>query len=542
MPKRFKFCFLKNAYNKIFLFLLIVLLQYLSFVKPDSFFSYSAFFCLVPVLFLVKNTGILNAAFIGFVAGAASLGINSFWLGSYHPIGIIIGMALGAFWFSVAFALSAIVFKTDSKYAAIASALIWVLCEWGRSYGFIAFPYASLPYSQAERSLAYSLASYGGTTFLGLLIALAGASFYYTINYYLTSPSIKLKKLFKYSSFALVLIVFMLIAGKNTADKSDSSVIAVNPEEEHRDGYLRVALIQPCINKQKSIQEYNYAFDSLSQLSMQALKYKPDLVVWHETALVPPIEWHYKYRPDRAVYDFSARVKEFLSNYPAAILTGNSFVQLDDDRRLKEYNSALLYNKGKLEQRYAKIKLVAFSEYLPAFLNFKFISEPIIAELGRFWTAGSERVIFTLGEASFASPICFEDSFGAFLASFDAPDFFTVLTNDSWAKSEYMQKQHLAMSRFRAAETASIIIRAADTGSTSAINSKGMVLYELKAMEPAILAVDIKLGTAKKTFYERYHFIIDVFIAVLAVIFITLSFISKNRDSFPLNIDNKDGL
>ncbi len=517
----------KNLFKQLFLLFSIILIQILSFFKTDSFLFVFAFLSLLPVLFLVKNSKPVRAAIFGLIAGAISLSINASWLGSYHPIGIVIGMLLGAFWFGFAFLLSSIIFKTGSKYAAMASAFVWVLCEWGRSYGFVAFPYEALAYSQSERKLAYSIAAFGGTNLLGLLIALSGASLFYALNFYFKKPVNKIRGTLFRAAFALLLIAMAIFYGKMPRGNSDGSILLVNPGDEQRPGYFRVALLQPCIKKQKTVEAYNNAFDKLSALSIEAVKYKPKLVVWHETAIVPPIEWHFRYRPNREVYELTARIKSFLDEYPIPILTGNAYVPPEDDRRQKEYNSAILYKNGKPEQHYSKIKLVPFSEYLPSFLNFDFISRPIIAHLGGFWNPGSDKFIFRLGSASFASPICFEDSFGSFLASFDNPDFFVVLTNDSWANSEYMQQQHLAMSRFRAAETASIIIRAADTGSTSAVNGKGSVIHELKSMEPGILALDIKLGVTKKTFYEQYHLFIDLLITAFAIFFTVLAMADK---------------
>ena len=103
----------------------------------------------------------------------------------------------------------------------------------------------------------------------------------------------------------------------------------------------------------------------------------------------------------------------------------------------------------------------------------------------------------------FAAPICFEDSFGEHMADFNEPDFFVVQTNDAWAKSAAMQEQHLSMSIYRAAETATVVLRVANTGSTAAVAPNGYVSAELPPFKPGILYADVRRGTAMRTLYER---------------------------------------
>ena len=290
-------------------------------------------------------------------------------------------------------------------------------------------------------------------------------------------------------------------------------------------------LVQPCVYEQRSAPAYAAAFRKLTALSAGAAERSADLVAWHETAVVPPIEWHLKQRPDRPTYEFVSDVHRFLSTYPVPLLIGNGYAYPDDRARLVEHNSALLYDSGEAVARYDKTKLVPLAEYMPLSFSraFPSLDRAVIATFGPYWTPGSGSALIELGEARLASPICFEDAFARYFASFDEPDFFVVLTNDSWAGSASMQAQHLAMSRYRAAETGSVVLRAADTGSTAAIAPNGSVVGELPPFEPGVLYVDVPLGIGSRTAYEAWGKHIDLGIPLLAIIFAAFC-VTRYRD------------
>lgn len=527
-----------------------VALHALSFIDPETPLYLCAFVSVVPAMAYARGRRPWRAALGGAAAGAASLGLSCSWLAAYHPLAIGVGMALGLFWYSMAFAALALVLKPGRDEGArgapvlapAAAAFVWSACEWGRSYVLVAFPYATLPYSQADRALAYAIASVGGVSLVGVAVALASASFYAAaLRLASVAPGNGIdRKLLvgtlARSAYGIVAIALFVAGGPSVPSGEDARPIrvaagAASPPrgaaredgEAPERGYARVALIQPDVRSQKSLPEYRAAFSSLERLSQEALRYSPDLVAWHETAVVPPIEWHARYRPDGATYELIADVKRLMGDYPVPLLVGNAYASPDDSRRTVEHNAAILYRSGTPARIYSKVKLVPFSEYLPAALDVPFIAEPLVEAFGRFWTPGEGPVIFELGEARFAAPICFEDSFGRYLASFDGPDFFVVLTNDAWARSERMQRQHLAMSRFRAAETGTVVLRAASTGMTAAIDRRGAVAYELPPFTPGVLVVDVPLAPPLATAFERAGGIVE---AALALIGATLSALS----------------
>ncbi len=521
---------------------LTILLYTASFYSGSSLAPFAAFFALVPAMAAAEGLGPLRSAIAGALSGAVALSIPCSWLASYHPVAITLVAFVGAWSFSAAFAAVSAILRTGHPAAPLAVALVWASADIARSVGFLAFPYGSLPYALAGNRVALGLASIGGAPLVALAIAGANASCYAAARAIAHhGPGGRLRAALAALPAAAIVGAAVFGAAPPFFSRPDDSLVVAspNPAGEPVAGSFRVALVQPCVYEQRSAPAYAAAFRKLAALSVEAAERGADLVAWHETAVVPPIAWHLKQRPDRLTYEFVSDVDRFLSAYPVPLLVGNGYADPDDRARRVEHNSALLFVSGAAIARYDKAKLVPFSEYMPAWFGraLPSLDRRVIATFGPYWTPGSEAGLIELGDARFAAPICFEDSFARYFASFEEPDFFIVLTKDSWASSASMQAQHLAMSRYRAAETGSIVLRVADTGSTAAIAPDGAVVGELAPFEPGVLYADVTLAAGTRTAYEAGGMYFDLAIPLLAALLSTLC--ARRRPREGLRIDKK---
>lgn len=521
-------------------------LYILSFIDNGLIPSISAFVAIVPLFIFAERYGPALSALAGAIVGAIVMGFLCRWLVSFHFAAVLVGIAIGSLWFALAMTAIAFLLSTKTRVALLAAGFVWCCSELGRSIGFLAFPYATLPYAFAYSRAALYIASIGGVALVSLIISLSNVSLFAALRRLYDTRQSKPLGVVATASFGIACIVITLALGP--APKPDKLIawpMADTPQSGPSEAYFRVALVQACAMSQKNIHDYARAFASLASLSDSVLAHKPDLVVWHETAVVPPIEWHLRHRPDRATYNFIQEVDTYLKAYPVPLLTGNGYAQADDVIRRVEHNSALLYSKGSIVDRYDKVMLVPFSEYMPQWARMPFLDSWLIERFGPYWTPGDGPKLLLAGNARLAAPICFEDSFGHYFSSFsnnnanESPDFFVVLTNDAWAQSEYMQRQHLAMSQFRAAETGSIVLRSADTGSTAAIASNGALVQVLPAFQAGVLIVDVPLGEARQTIYEKSGRIMDIAILGIAL-FLSLCAFIKGMEV--IRIDKNDGI
>jgi apolipoprotein N-acyltransferase len=158
---------------------------------------------------------------------------------------------------------------------------------------------------------------------------------------------------------------------------------------------------------------------------------------------------------------------------------------LEWESEKESYNSAYFLEKsGAFGQRYDKLRLVPFGEYIP--LKFIFGGlKPIADALGiSDFSAGAAPVIFRWAREDwpFGVLICFEDIFmdlARDLADRDAK-FLVVITNDAWFGKTSAPFQHLQASIFRAIENGISVVRAANTGISAFVSHQGRVLATVK--------------------------------------------------------------
>jgi len=170
------------------------------------------------------------------------------------------------------------------------------------------------------------------------------------------------------------------------------------------------------------------------------------------------------------------------------------------------YNAALLVNRsGEEKQRYYKIKLVPFGEYIPWRKFFQFI--PVINLIGDM-SAGSNYERFIYQGKVFSVLICFEDLFPLHVRKFaENSDFLVNITNDAWFDGEPQAHQHLAIMTFRAIENRISFLRSANTGISGVVSALGQFqpLTETDQMlfHQAVGEVTVKLKK-ERSFYNRY--------------------------------------
>lgn len=132
-------------------------------------------------------------------------------------------------------------------------------------------------------------------------------------------------------------------------------------------------------------------------------------------------------------------------------------------------------------ERYDKIHLVPFGEYIPLRKTFPFLARLVPFDMTDL-ESGDQATRFLLGRWTFAAAICFEDTVAGVVRRLAAPDaagrkidFLANLSNDGWFGTSWELDDHLAASVFRAVEHRISIVRSVNTGATSAVDPLGRV-------------------------------------------------------------------
>jgi apolipoprotein N-acyltransferase len=228
------------------------------------------------------------------------------------------------------------------------------------------------------------------------------------------------------------------------------------------------------------------------------------LVVWPEAAV--PAYLLYEPQILRRIMDLSAEVG-------APLLVG-TLDAVREGRTTRYLNSAFLVNGRAITERYDKMHLVPFGEYVPL-KRLLFFVEAIAVEIGDF-TPGPRPVVFPLGGAPFGTVICYEVVFPELFRRFVAQGarFMVNITNDAWFGDSGGPLQHLAMVPLRAVENGVAVARAANTGVSALVHPSGRIDPSLGLVQRGVLRVDVPLR-AGQTFYTRFG---DVFAYLMSAV------------------------
>ena len=279
------------------------------------------------------------------------------------------------------------------------------------------------------------------------------------------------------------------------------------------------------------------AIDIYLKLSKEAIKLHPDLIIWPESAVPIPYNMNRWYFPDAFYYqnELDKLVKQ--SKIPFLI----GALMLDDFKSAEDYtmaNSVLLIDdNGKIADRYDKIHIVPFGEFVP---GRKFLPEFIVKliDMGRDLKRGTDYTPIMVAEGVFAGiNICFEDVFAEIAvkeAQLGANLLITV-TNDAWYPNSSEPTQHLANSIFRSVETRLPMVRCGNNSSTVLVDKTGQIVdavykegdkLNLTKRGQEVKLFDVPVDPAPRlTFYTRYG---DVFIWFCLAIFIAALVYSIN--------------
>jgi apolipoprotein N-acyltransferase len=137
-------------------------------------------------------------------------------------------------------------------------------------------------------------------------------------------------------------------------------------------------------------------------------------------------------------------------------------------------NSAFLADaQGRILDRYDKIKLVPFGEFVPPIFGFV---NRITNEAGDF-AAGSRIVVFNTGTHRIAAFICYESVFPDLVRQFTGAgaEVLMNLSNDGYFGTSSAREQHMSLVRMRAAENGRWILRATNDGLTVLVDPAGRI-------------------------------------------------------------------
>ncbi len=371
-----------------------------------------------------------------------------------------------------------------SALRAVAVAAAWTLAEWARSVVFTGFPWLSLGYAALPSGTVGPLAGYaplGGVFLVTLATAVAAGALALTVDA-IAAPA-------RARAVALFGVAALVVAGGAMLLRIGWTAPAGLP--------VAVSLVQGNV-----LQELK--FDP----SFRASTY--DLYL----RLVADSRGRLVVLPESAFPEFADEVPEpvfrQIANTMAArdgdALVGVFTVEppLAPGSDFRYYNSVVSLGATQ-SQLYRKRHLVPFGETIPLepvvgwFLR-RVLAIPIASQ-----TRGrpDPPALLVAGQRV-AVNICYEDAFGADIRGQAADATLLVnVTNDAWYGRSLAAEQHNQIAAMRALETGRPLLRATNTGITSAIAYDGREIARLPWFAPGTLEVEIA-GRQGTTPYARW--------------------------------------
>ncbi len=471
-----------------------------------------AWISLIPLLFSIKDKSPIVALKLGLLAGLSHFLTLIYWivvvLSHYGNINFVLSLAvllllsLYLALYIAFFALIAVGFKKD-KLFSLWGASVWVALEYARAHIMTGFPWCLLGYSQYSRLPLIQISDISGVYGISFVIVLVNIVLYKI--FFIYNPKKRKSMAIEITATSFLILLVLIYGYYNLREKADASSGGKK---------LKAVIIQGNIDQSlkwnPDFQERTLAI--YKNLSGQSADYKPQIIIWPETAV--PFFFQ-----DRAYLSLSKEVFKTAKITNSNILFGSPAYFKDKDTILY-YNRAYMISENRELGRYDKVHLVPFGEYVPLKKYIPFVHR-LVPAAGDF-SPGKKVKPINAPDLQIGVLICFESIFPDISRKFamQGAEFFVNITNDAWFGRTSAPYQHLSMAVFRSIENGLPMARAANTGISAFILSNGKIVNKSGLFVREVLKNEIKLRR-NKTFYSQNG---DIFAILLLIVAIIVSF------------------
>ncbi|MFD9790151.1 apolipoprotein N-acyltransferase [Streptomyces sp. NPDC059070] len=453
-----------------------------------------AYVALVPWLLLIRSAPSgRRAALDGWLGGTGFMIAVHHWLmPSLNVFIVVLAGLLGLLWAPWGALVRSVLAGADRGPAALRApvALVvlpagWLMIELVRSWQGLGGPWGLLGSSQWQVTPALRLASVGGVWLVSLFVVAVNVA----VVIVLVAPP------------ARTPVVATALAGAVAA----GSVWVWAPHPE-RTGRVRVAVVQP------GVYESGEARFARSEALTRSLAGRGvDLVVWGESSVGSDLTA----RPDLA-----ARIAALSRAVGADVLVNVDARRADRPGIFK--SSVLVGPDGPTGDRYDKMRLVPFGEYIPARSLLGWATS-VGKAAGEDRRRGTTPVVMTLPDGlRFGPVICFESAFPDMSRHLvrEGARLLVAQSSTSSFQHSWAPAQHASLAALRAAETGRPAVHATLTGISAVYGPDGEPIgHRLGTGASAAAVYDVPLADGT-TLYVRFgDWAVYTALAVLALYF-----------------------
>ena len=352
----------------------------------------------------------------------------------------------------------------DTKFAIPAIAALWTGIE--RTHGTFGFAWLTLGNAGIDMPLPLRIAPFVGVYGISFLFAITSA-----------------------------VVAFLILRRnrKNLYWLAMVPALLLLPDLPARETPTETALVvQPNIPAEKewTYESFGVEREHLFMESLEAsLEGSQQLIIWPESP--GPI---YYYR-DPHLHQEAMQ----LAQQSHAYFLFGTVAETAENAPLN--SAVLLRPDGTLVDRYDKINLVPFGEFVPKIFGFV---NRITQEAGDF-APGNRIVVFPMGQERLGVFICYESVFPDEVRQFvkGGANLLVNISNDGYFGHSTAREQHLEIARMRAVENSRWLIRSTNDGITVVIDPGGRIDERLPLYRELVehMHFAFRSGT---TFYTNY--------------------------------------
>ncbi len=413
----------------------------LSFPAPSLWWL--AYVALVPLILLVRSAPTPGRAVLdGWLGGAGfMIAVHHWLLPSLNVFIVVLALLLGLLWAPWGWLVRRLMGE-DAGAAALLAALVlvpsaWMMVELVRSWQYLGGPWGLLGASQWQVRPALRLASVGGVWLLSFLVVAVNTA---------VAELLVLPRARAGAGGAL-----LAIAAGSTAVWT----LAPTPPVT---GSVRIAVVQT-----GGTDDIQGRFDRSAQLTSELAGRHPDLVVWGESSVGFDLSANPR---------LTARLTALSRQVGADVLVNVDAPRADGKGIYK--TSVLVGPQGPTGDRYDKMRLVPFGEYIPFRSVLGWATQVgKAADINR--QRGTHQVVMDVGRVRIGPLICFETAFPDMSRNLAAKGAQVLVAQSSTSsfQSSWAPAQHASLAALRAAESWRPMVHATLTGISAVYDADG---------------------------------------------------------------------
>ncbi len=442
--------------------------------SPDHDLWWLGFFGWVPWMFAIDGLGPGRAFLYGWLCGTVTVYWGFLWLNqllvkfaSFPPlVAFPIHVLFGA-WQGLQWAIPAALLAWFSRRRRIPSLwlapLCWVAVEATLPSIFPAY----MAFMWCWQPLWIQAAELGGITTVSFSMLAINAALYALVRRWLRE-----RRLDRTAAIALgAWLVAIPSYGAIRIAQTERMMASTET--------LRIGVVQGnySIRQMATLGLRREIVETHQRESAELDRRGAELIVWGETAYPNPRAFRRDTRTDLP------------ENHPLKVMRGFDLPLVfgavtSEARNPYPWNTALvLHPDGSVGDRYDKVYLLVFGEYIPIVDPEWFLElVPAAAHLERGIGPGVLRIDgYRLGPL-----ICYEDILPRFTRDIarQGVHVFVNLTNDAWFGLTKEPAQHLGLAVFRTIEHRRAMVRAVNTGVSAYIDPTGRVQHQTQVTDP----------------------------------------------------------